>query len=135
MKQKSKELNSRQWSLYNFLKEQYADGVYISKKEICKALPQYYTLDNKATRLCRDIEHDIRVINESTKIQKIIVSNRKGYKIGNKDEVDDYLSKRTALEVKSRNLTKKLKIKAKLDGQMKLTLGTNERDVIEAFPR
>ena len=130
----TKELTTRQWDLYNFLKEQYADGVYISKAQICEALPEHYQM-KKTTRLCREIEHDIRAINESPIIQKIVVSNSKGYKIGNKDEITDYLSKRTALERKSRELTKKLKIKLKLHGQYRITTGPNERDVIEAYPR
>ena len=135
MKQEVKNLNPRQWDLYNLLKDRFEDGVYISKKMICEALPQHYQIKEKETRTCRIIEDDVRKINDCPIIQKIIVSNSKGYKIGNKDEITDYLSKRTALERKSRELTKKLKIKLKLHGQYRLTTGPNERDVIEAYPR
>ena len=130
---KKKGLNTRQWDLYNYLKENYAEGVYISKYEICQALPQHYNVNVNETRMCRLVENDIRIINDDDIIQKIIVSNNKGYKIGNKVEVDNYLNRRTNSEKKSRDLTKKLKRKAKLDGQY--TWLGKKRDVIEAYPR
>lgn len=133
MKQEVKNLTPRQWDLYNLLKDRFEDGVYISKAQICEALPQHYQM-KQSTRLCRDIEHDIREINDCPIIQKIIVSNSKGYKIGNQAEVTEYLNKRFRRDYKSLKLNWALANKVALDGQMRLAFA-NERDVIEAYPR
>lgn len=130
----TKELTARQWDLYNFLKEQYADGVYLSKYDICNALPQHYQVNIKQTRLVRIIEGDVRKINECQTIQKIIVSNKTGYKIGNEKEVTEYLNKRFRRDYRSLKLNWELSRKVALDGQYRLAFA-NERDVIEAYPR
>lgn len=132
MKDEVKNLTPRQWDLYNFLKKQYADGVYISKAQICEALPEHYQM-KKTTRLCRDIEYDIRAINECPIIQKIVVSNSKGYKIGNKEEITEYLNTRFRRDLKSLKLSWALADKCALDGQMRLAFA-GERDIIEAYP-
>ena len=69
-------LNTRQWMLYRFLKKMYPQQRFITKKEICDALPQCYEMKEKELRSCRAIENDIRAINENPTIQKIIVSNK-----------------------------------------------------------
>ena len=51
----------------------YINNKYISKREICEALPQYYQIKEGEKRTCVSIEYDIRMINESQIIQKIIV--------------------------------------------------------------
>lgn len=135
MEEKIKNLTPRQWDLYNFLKSQYADGVYISKAQICEALPEHYEIKQNETRACRDIEFDVRIINSNEIIQKVIVSSQKGYKIGNEAECELYLKTRIKREVQSFRLTKMLKKKLKKNNQMRLTFGTSERDVIEAYPR
>ena len=129
-----KNLTPRQWDLYNYLKSQYADGVYISKQDICKALPQHYQIKENESRWCTLIEFDVRAINECPIIQKIIVSNKKGYKIGNKEEVTEYLNKRFRRDSKNMKLNWALADKVALNNQMRLAFG-NERDVIEAYPR
>ena len=129
-----KKLTTRQWDLYNFLKSQFEEGRYISKKEICANLPQHYEYDTKATRLCRTIENDIREINECPIIQKIIVSNHSGYKIGSKEECEEYIEKRFNRDLKNLKLNWALSKKVNLDGQMRLTIN-KERDFIEAFIR
>lgn len=134
MKQEVKNLTPRQWDLYNLLKDRFEDGVYISKKMICEALPQHYQIKEKETRTCRIIEDDVREINDCPIIQKIIVSNSKGYKIGNQAEVTEYLNKRFRRDYKSLKLNWALANKVALDGQMRLAFA-NERDVIEAYPR
>lgn len=87
-------LTTRQWQLYRFLKKMAKEDRFISKKEICENLKKYYEYKEEQKRLCRSIERDVRIINDSNEIQKIIVSNPEGYKIGNKDEVMEYLKKR-----------------------------------------
>lgn len=131
-KKKQKKLTTRQWILYRYLKKNYAEGVYISKYQICQDIEQY-KYNTKQTRMCRDIESDIRALNSSDEIHKIIVSNRVGYKIGNKQEVWEYLMKREDKQRNSYILTNKLWEKARLNKQMRETYGTQERDTIESF--
>lgn len=129
---KTKDLTTRQWDLYKFLKSQYEEGRYISKREICDNLPQHYSINQGETRLCRTIESDVRKINDNIIIQKIIVSNRKGYKIGTREECEVYLEKRFKRDLKSLKLNWALSKKVQLDGQMRLTFG-QEREFIETF--
>ena len=127
-------LTTRQWALYNFLKDNYEDGLYISKETICTWLPEHYQIKDNETRTCRTIENDIREINNCDLIQKIIVSNKVGYKIGNKEECLRYLKKRWDRDIKSIELNRKLSEKVGLDNQMRLTFGKGfERDYIETF--
>lgn len=127
-------LNTRQWDLYNFLKQKYPEGRFISKNEIAEALPEHYQVKDGETRKCRAIENDIRFINKCELIQKIIVSNQKGYKIGNEAEITEYLNRRFRRDFKSLKLNWDLSRKVALDGQMRLTFG-GERNIIEAIPK
>lgn len=129
---KSKELTTRQWDLYNYLKDNYSEEKFISKTEIAEALPQHYDSADNSTRYLRIIENDVNLINHSDTIQKIIVSNKRGYKIGNEAQVEKYLNTRFKRDFKSLKLTYSLIKKAKLDEQMKLQFG-NERNYIESF--
>lgn len=133
MEKKKSKLNTRQWDLYNFLKSQFEEGRYISKIEICTNLPQHYSVGKNLSRFGRTIEDDVRIINDSLVIQKIIVSNTKGYKIGTKEECEEYIEKRFNRDLKSLKLNWALSKKMNLDGQMRLTFGKQERDFIEAF--
>lgn len=129
---KKQELNSRQWKLYNYLKEKYTEKRYISKQEICRDLSNEYHIKEKETRLCRLIEEDVRRINNAGVIQKIIISSSKGYKIGNEEECRKYIEKRFKRDLKSLKLNWLLANKVKMDGQMKIVFNT-ERDFIETF--
>lgn len=124
------DLTTRQWQLYAYLKEQYSDDKYITKEEISNALG--YKFDKDKQRNGVDIEFDINAINESDRIQKIIVSNHKGYKIGTMDQANEYLRKRFIKYSKGFKLTWKLVKKYKLHKQMRFTFG-KERDTVEAF--
>ena len=131
---KKSELTPRQWALYNYLKDMYyINNKYISKREICEALPQYDQSKEGETRTCVSIEYDIRMINESQIIQKIIVSNKDGYKIGNEKEVTEYLNKRFRRDGRNMKLNWQLANKVALDQQTRLQLFGNERDFIETF--
>lgn len=133
----SKELTTRQWDLYNFLKSNYSEEQYISKKEIVEHFPHYYEIKQNELEggrgICREIEVDIRTINENETIQKIIVSNSKGYKIGTPQQVHDYLWSRENEAKRSLVLTYKLRHKAELNGQFRLQFGKSERNVIESY--
>ena len=126
-------MNTRQWDLYNYLKSRYSEKIYISKFDICQALPQYYVYGEEKEHKCRLIENDVRVINNDENIQKIIVSNKDGYKIGNKDEVTTYLNRRFRKAGKAMKLNWILANKVGLNKQTRLALFGNEREVIEAY--
>lgn len=125
-------MTTRQWALYEFLKDNYSDDKYISKNEICEALPEYFTIKEGETRLCRDIEFDVRDINAEVTIQKIIVSSKKGYKIGNPEQVHDYVWNNIIANKQNLKHYYKLKHKAEMNNQYRLQFG-QEREVIEAY--
>lgn len=125
-------MNTRQYELYKFLKENYADGKYISKKEICEALPQYYIYNENTNRHNVDIEIDIRAINDWDNMQKCIVSCKKGYKIGNEEECNEYLSRRFDSIFKSLKSLHAIKKRLEQNGQFRLVFG-KERDIMECF--
>lgn len=127
-----KELTTRQWELYNFLKDNYSEDEYISKKTIVENIKSYEIKEGE-TRFCRDIEYDVHDINANEKIQKIIVSSPKGYKLGNPAQVHDYLWGREIQAKESLKLTFKLRRKAELNGQYRLQFGKSERNVIESY--
>lgn len=129
------ELNARQWAVYNLLKNN--PDRYITQMQIVYALPQHFDLSfsndqfhDSAARL--QLTRDIRTINKSEVIQKIIISNSKGVKIANREEFEQYISAEFAAIFRKLARTRQKARKAGLDGQMRIVLG-NERDTIEAF--
>ena len=129
-----KGLTTRQWALYNYLKNNYEEGTYITKQAICRDLPNFYEIKNDETRVCRTIEEDVRVINDCDTIQKLIVSNRTGYKIGSRHECAKYIERRFQRDLKSLKLNWKLLRKVEENGQCRFTFGEGyERNFIETF--
>ena len=125
-------MTTRQWMLYNFLKVNYSDHKYNSKKEICDALPEYFQIKDGETRVCRDIEFDVRDINADQTIQKIIVSNKEGYKLGNPSQVHDYVYNNIIALKQNLKHYYRLKHKAELNNQYRLQFGS-EREIIETY--
>lgn len=130
----SSNLNSRQWALYNLLKNN--PDKYIKQSDICKRLTEHFPIyygdnfhDSKARLL---LTNDIRALNNSDIIQKIIISNKHGVKIANKAEFEQYISGQFAAVFRKLERTRKKALKAGLDGQMRITVG-QERDTTEAF--
>ncbi len=123
-------LSSRAWRLYTYLKEHYDEEKFISKKELAENCG--YAYNDNSQRNCVDMEADVRAINDCDIIQKIVVSDSKGYKIGNEEQVFDYLNKRFSRDLKSMKLNWKLTRKVKMDKQMRIVFG-QERDTIETF--
>lgn len=87
-------LNTRQWNLYKYLKERYAENpkAYVTTKEIIRDLPNdyYFTqaeIENHTpahdTSAHQNIRADINVIRNSEDVYKIVYSSAKGYKIAN----------------------------------------------------
>lgn len=133
---KDNTLHSRQWALYNYLKTQ---TDWVTQKEIALALPSVYPcrveemqdFHNSAARMA--ITSDIRTLNESGLIQKVILSNAKGVKIATEEEFDAHIGKMINAAVRRLQRVKKIAEKGNRDGQYKIRLGKYERDVIEAF--
>lgn len=130
------ELNSRQWALYNALKEQ--GDEWRVQAEIATLIPEYNYDGSEDWRLFHDsparhlMTADIRAINESTVIQKVIISSGKGIKIANKDEFDRYIRKEIMSSVRRLMRAKRKAAKGAKDGQMRIVFGS-ERDTVKAF--
>ena len=129
------ELNARQWALYNLLKNN--PDRYMTQLDIVLKLREYFTLDftadtfhdSKARHL---LTKDIRAINQSEVIQKIIISNSQGVKIASSAEFEKYINAEFAAIFRKLARTRRKAKKAGLDGQMRIVLDS-ERDTIEAF--
>lgn len=129
------ELNARQWALYNLLKNT-PDKCW-TQLEIAYALREFYDTSfyndqfhDSPTR--HQLTKDIRTINKSEVIQKIIISNNKGVKIANRAEFEKYINAEFASIFRRLARTRQKAKKAGLDKQMRIVLGS-ERDTIEAF--
>lgn len=125
------ELNSRQWKLYEYLKgrgDEWTHAVDIAVN--------VYGVDGKkffGSATQRLISSDIQVINESDVIQKVILSHRtNGIKIANEAEFDLYIRKEIMAAVRKLMRAKYKAKKGNLDGQMRITFGS-ERDTVKAF--
>ena len=129
------ELNARQWALYNLLKNN--PDRYFTQIEIAYGLREYYDTSfyndqfhDSATRHL--LTNDIRTLNKSEVIQKVIISTSKGVKIASSAEFEKYINAEFAAIFRKLARTRQKAKKAGLDGQMRIVLGS-ERDTIEAF--
>lgn len=75
---------------------------------------------------------DIRAINDSSVIQKVIISSPKGIKLANKEEFDRYIRKEIMSAVRRLMRAKRKAEKGNRDGQMRLVFNS-ERDTVKAF--
>lgn len=131
------ELNTRQWALYNTLKEQ--GDEWRVQAEIATLIPEYHydgTGDFKDFHDCAArhiMTADIRAINESAVIQKVIISSGKGIKIANKEEFERYIRKERQAAIRKLLRVRIKEKKGNLDGQTRITFGQYERDTIKAF--
>lgn len=129
------DLNKRQWALYNFLKDR--GDEWTTQKTVAYALSNYYDVwfDDAHfhdSNVRKQITVDIRKINESGIIQKVIISGAKGIKIANAQEFERY-TRKEIMSATRRLLRAKLKAeKGKFDGQMCLVFNS-ERDTVKAF--
>ena len=129
-----KKLNSRQWALYNLLKNN-PDKAFF-EIDICYSLKDFYNWtdnenfhDSPARHL---MTNDIRTINECDTIQKIIISTAGGIKLASREEAEIYIKGQYAAVFRKLRRIRKLERKAGLYGQYKITFGS-ERNVVEAF--
>ena len=127
------ELNSRQWELYNYLKERGDNWTPLKKiaVDLNYGTPApTVTFNNSFAR--RQITKDRQVINNSDVIQKIIICGNKGLKLANKEEAEDYLAKDKTSLLNALARHYKLEKKAGMDGQLRSTFD-KEREIIHAF--
>ena len=120
-------MNTRQWKLYEFLKEQMDH--YLSRKAIMRLSGLY------EEETSRTLTHDLQVIKENPTINRILITSRKGIKIAKtKEEADEYLE-REKIETLSR--LKRYFIQSKqygLDNQTQIVFNA-EKDTIEVFSK
>lgn len=76
--------------LYNYLLKN--RGRWITQKELCENLGyQYHDRNNDKAPMIRE---DMKLINEDTNLNLIVVCNKYCFKIGNKDETIAYRNER-----------------------------------------
>lgn len=128
------QLNSRQWRLYNCLKEN--GDTYIKQIELAHRLPQYYgefEKDNFHDSPARMLmTKDIRAINEAGIIQKIIISNSQGIKLSNEAEFNRYIRAEFGAIFRKLSRTRIKAGKAAHHKQGRIIFNT-EREFVEAF--
>lgn len=130
------ELNSRQWALYNYLKDKCDE--WTCQWQIALEIPDYNYDGEQDAALFHDsharlqMTADIRAINESSVIQKVIISSPKGIKLANSEEFDRYIRKEIMAAVRRLMRAKRKAAKGNLDGQMRLVFNS-ERDTVKAF--
>lgn len=135
------ELNSRQWALYNFLKDrgdEWTTQLEAAAEIYTLSGGKYYgewngketTFHDSRARMI--MTFDIRAINESTVIQKIILSTKNGIKIANTKEFEKYIRGEIKAAVRKLYRAKQKAEKGKRDGQMRLVFNS-ESNTIKAF--
>ena len=127
------ELTTRQWHLYEFLKQ---PTDWVKQEHISPLLPAYSVTEKDTpfhdTMARLNITNDIRAIKKSDVIQKIVISSSKGVKIATQHDFVIYFDhKLKALKKQMKLLYKQLK-KAQLNNQTRIVYNS-ERDFIEAF--
>ena len=129
------ELNSRQWALYNYLKEQ--GDEWNVQIDVVYNLNDYYECefpcpafhDSPARHL---LTKDIQTINKSNVIQKIILSSPKGIKLASESDFEVYIRSQYAALWRRKERLDKIAKKGSRDGQMRIVFNS-ERDTVKAF--
>ncbi len=85
-------MNTRQWQLYNLIKENSLQGKKTTQLEICEKIEGFeYKERQGTTDKCSAIWSDVRDINLFGETDKIIITKRYVYWIGNEQETEEYL--------------------------------------------
>lgn len=130
------ELNSRQWALYNYLKEQ--GDQWTTQLRIALEIPEYEYDGNEPAAAFHDspVRHlltkDIRKINKSGVIQKIIISTPQGVKLASESEFDIFIRSQYAALWRRKERLDKIARKGNRNGQGRFVFGS-ERDTVKAF--
>lgn len=131
------DLNSRQWSLYNYLTTQ---NKLVSLKQIYNTFENNYpdykqersTWANSNAR--RQITEDLNAIANSKCIYRVLVRSVNGVGFLSKEETEKFLSSEYIRLTKELTTFHQLSKKAGLDGQMRLVF-SSEHETIEAFSK
>ncbi len=132
-------LNKRQWVLYNYLKANC--DVWLYRRRIVQDLAAYYPCEKEILRsnafLNCPARHlltdDIRALNESDHIQKIIISNGgNGVKLASKEEAEKHIKAQYSTIFRQLKRARLMEKKAGLDGQLRIVMGS-EREIVQAF--
>ena len=130
------ELTPRQWALYNLLKEKGDEWTF--QATLAAGIPEYNYDGEEDFALFHDsaarmqMTADIRAINDSNVIQKVIISSPKGIKLANSEEFDRYIRKEIMAAVRRLMRAKHKAAKGNRDGQMRIVFNS-ERDTVKAF--
>ena len=94
-KNKQKHLTSRQWRLLDFIKiNSVVERRKTTQREIADNVPGYeWNDDEKCHDHCPAIWNDIKDINLSYETDKLIISDKFEYWIGNEQETKDFIDK------------------------------------------
>lgn len=130
------ELTTRQWNLYNYLKEN--TDIYLTKEQIVANVEGYKYKDwqnEHNQNAFRQLRDDIRNINSNqTRIQKIIISNKIGYKLATEKEFESWKISQWKLIKRKLYRMGVIDDKALKNNQMRLVEdGSNARLYVESF--
>ena len=130
------ELTTRQWNLYNYLKEN--TDIYLTKEQIVTNVDGYIYKDwqnEHNQNAFRQLRDDIRNINSNqTRIQKIIISNKIGYKLATEKEFESWKISQWKLIKRKLYRMGVIDDKALKNNQMRLVEdGSNARLYVESF--
>lgn len=126
-------LNSRQWSLYRYLKD--AGNQWTTQYKIVTDLRHLYNYEEDDFVTFHDnparcqLTKDIRAINESDYIHKPVLSGPKGVKLADKQEFDKYISSNLMSAVRKIQRLRKLADKADKNGQYRLKLSEYQKEI------
>lgn len=130
-----KELNERQIALYNFLKAQ-GDN-WTLQIEVVYGLIEYYPFTDSNDKFHdstarHTLTADIRALNNSDAIQKVIISSGKGVKIATEEEWQAAIKREYISTFKKLKRIRQKERKGNMNGQLYMLYET-EQDIIQAF--
>jgi len=121
-----KDLNTRQWKLYKYLKQHKGEW-----KKLDDVIAETNLYNNSGGY--RLLKADIRALKNSEVIQTVITTDTsKGVKLATKKEYAEYSKRRWKAIIKMIELQRHQDKKAGLDGQYRLVFN-QEKPVIESF--
>ena len=82
----------RQWELYRLIRDNSYMGRKTTQKEICDTIPDYIWNDEPSSHdHCTMVWSDIKEINLSPRLEKLIISKNFEYWIGTKEETEEFI--------------------------------------------
>lgn len=129
-------MNKKLKDLYDFIVERSLSNQKTTVKDICIAFPNEYKLNAKESNYTNSpkIYEDIDAINEESEYTDyIIIKDNNNFKVGSKEEVEDYMNKLQKHALKQ--LKKFWTIKRKIAYKNNLIIGdkANISDFVDTF--